>query len=251
MNKPTIILLLILILFGCKKEIKSIDIANELRGNTFNMISISEEDTLTIEFKDSIYSVFDYNDRNLPWRIATFDNTQFLVFEKRIIALKQSDDNSFDGLLIGEKDYEIKFDLRKPKWNKDLLLGKWVTKERNNFYNNDSIQKSQFGLIPQPVRPPNFSNKVFQKQSIYELTLDSIYVKYGYKQSKSIIDLNSSFEFLSMNVKSNDRITEQLWKIKILTDSIIIVDKIIMEKSFDNVGFNTMNIGNIELIKTN
>ncbi|MDC1230128.1 hypothetical protein N8Z45_01175 [bacterium] len=59
MNKPTIILLLILILFGCKKEIKSIDIANELRGNTFNMISIFEEDTLTIEFKDSIYSVFD------------------------------------------------------------------------------------------------------------------------------------------------------------------------------------------------
>lgn len=59
MNKPTIILLLILILFGYKKEIKSIDIANELRGNTFNMISISEEDTLTIEFKDSIYSVFD------------------------------------------------------------------------------------------------------------------------------------------------------------------------------------------------
>ncbi|WP_339626268.1 lipoprotein [uncultured Winogradskyella sp.] len=88
MKKPTIILLLILILSGCKKDIKSINIANELRGNTFNMVSISEDDTLTIEFKDSIYSVFDYNDRNLPWGIATFDNTQFLVFEKRIIALK-------------------------------------------------------------------------------------------------------------------------------------------------------------------
>ena len=69
-----------------------------------------------------------------------------------------------------------------------MLIGKWVTKEINNLYKNDSIQKSLFGLIPQPVRPPDFSNKVFQKQSIYKLTLDSIYIKYGYKQSKSIID---------------------------------------------------------------
>ena len=66
MNKPTIILLLILTMFSCQKSVERIDIANELRGNTFDMTSIGEKDTLTVEFKDSTYTVYEYSDRNSP-----------------------------------------------------------------------------------------------------------------------------------------------------------------------------------------
>jgi hypothetical protein len=253
MNKPTIILLLILTLFSCKQGIERIDITNELRGNTFNMTFVAEKETLTIEFKDSTCSVFENNDRNLPWRIATFDNAEFLVIESglielRTIAIKQRDENTFDGLLIGRKDYEMILEKRNPKWNKDLLIGNWVAKELNDYYKNDSIPKSSSFFTQQPP-PANFEHKRdFQEQSLYEITLDSIYVKYGYSESKSKIDINSSFEFLTMNVKSNFNITEQVWEIKKLTDSVMIIDKTIMEKD-DNFSFTTKTIENIELIK--
>jgi len=157
MHKPTIILLLILTLVSCQKTTERIDIASELKGNTFNMYSIGEKDTLTIEFKDSTYTAFEYSDRNLPWRMATFDNNDLLVFDSRVIALKQTEKGRFKGLLITEKDYEVILEKRIAQWDREKLNGVWIEEQNYDLFFNDSLETP-----PPPVPSPIDEGKEFQ-----------------------------------------------------------------------------------------
>ncbi|MEP5341240.1 MAG: hypothetical protein ABJL44_15990 [Algibacter sp.] len=243
MNKPTIILLLILTVFSCQKSAERIDIANELRGNTFDMTSIGEKDTLTIEFKDSTYTVFEYSDRNLPWRISSFDNNDILVFDRQVIAIKQTDKNIFKGLFISEKDYEVTLEKRKTHWNKELLNGIWIEEKNYDLYLNDSLPKP-----PPPPEPPGISESDFQYPPFYEIRGDSISATYFYQVSKSNIDISNSAEFITMKLRSNFDKVEKLWKIKKLNDSIMIIDRTI-EKENKKFSFLTTTEENIKLIK--
>lgn len=238
MNRPIIILLLILTFYSCQKTIERTDIGNELRGNTFNMTSIGEKDTLTIDFKDSTYTIFEYKNRDLPWRISTFNNNNILVLDRQVIAIKQKDDNSFEGLFIGEKDYEIILEKRKTKWNKEYLIGIWI----EDLFFNDSIVK------PPPPAPPGVSEENFQYPPFYEIKKDSISVTYYYQVSKSKIDISNSAEFITMNLRSDYNKVEELWKIKKLTDSIMIINRTI-EKKNKKFSFLTTTEENIKLIK--
>jgi len=247
MNKPTIILLLISTLFSCQKNIERIDIANELRGNTFNMTSIGEKDTLTIEFKDSTYTVFEYSDQNLPWRIATFDNNDFLVFDRRVIAIKQKDKNSFKGLLIAEEDYEIILEKRKTIWNKELLNGIWIEEK----YIGTKISEFEFPLPPSylpPLPESNYNENDYEWPPYYKITGDKISSNYFYMKSKSPIQLNNSIEFISMKLNSNFFDEERLWKILMLTDSLMIVEKTITKKEGVNI-YSTSETRKVKLIK--
>tara|TARA_R110000868_G_scaffold383458_1_gene650409 strand:- start:171 stop:983 length:813 start_codon:yes stop_codon:yes gene_type:complete len=245
MNKPTLILLLILTVFGCKKNVEQKNIANELRGNTFDMFSIEEKDTLTIEFKDSTYTVFEYSDRELPWRIATFDNNDILVFDNRLIAIKQIDDNSFEGLFISEKDYEIKIKKRKAKWGKELLNGIWIEEQHHALFFNDSTEKP-----PLPPAPPGVSIENFQYPPLYIIDKDSISTKYFYQESKSKINVNNTVEFIKMNLHSEFNKVEEQWEIKNLTDSIMIIDRT-LERENEKFSFLKTKEKNIKLIKIN
>ncbi len=242
MNKPTIILLQILTLFSCQKNVGRIDIANELRGNTYDMTSIGEKDTLTVEFKDSTYTVFEYSDKNLPWRIASFDNNDFLVFDRRVIAIQQKDKNSFKGLLIADKDYEIVFEKRKTQWNSELLNGIWI--EEKNYYLrlNDTIPK------PPPPPIPGISESDYKYPPSYEIKDDSIIASYDYQISKSKIGISNLTEFITMKLRSDNNKIEELWKIKTLNDSIMIIDRTI-EKENKKFNFFTTTEKNIKLIK--
>lgn len=242
MNKPIIILLLILALLSCQKNIERIDIAKELRGNTFNMTSIGEKDTLTIEFKDSTYTVFEYSDRYLPWRIATFDNNDILILDRQVIAIKQKDKNSFKGLLIAEEDYEIILEKRKPQWNKELLNGIWIEEKNYDLYLNDSLPK------PPPSAPSGVSENDFQYSPFYEIKGDTISAAYYYQVSKSNIQVSNSAEFIIMKLRSDYDKVEELWKIKKLNDSVMIIDRTI-EKENKKFSFLTTTEENIKLIK--
>ncbi|MEP2059290.1 MAG: hypothetical protein ABJJ05_15875 [Maribacter litoralis] len=243
MNKPTIVLLLILIVLGCNKNVERTNIANELRGNTFKMSSVGENDTLTIEFKDSTYKVFEYSARELPWRIATFYNNNILVIENRIIAIKQTDDNSFEGLFISEKDYEIKIEKRRAKWSRELLNGIWIEEQHHALFFNDSTEKP-----PLPPAPPGVSIENFQYPPLYEIDEDTILTNYFYQESKSKIDVNNTAEFIRMNLRSEFNKVEKQWKVKKLTDSIMIIDRT-LERENEKFNFLKTNEENIKLIK--
>ncbi|ETN96877.1 hypothetical protein [Zhouia amylolytica] len=182
------------------------------------MTSIGEKDTLTIEFKDSTFTVFEYNDRDLPWRIATFDNKDFLVFDNRIMAIKQNNIDNYVGLLISEKDYDIRLEKRKPKWDKELIFGTWVEEK---YFNTDPIN-----ILPPPP-PPNTEENDFEFPPYYVITKDTIYSNFYYKKSKSKIDISNLGEFISLNLNSKFDDKETNWRIKSLNDSIMILDRTI------------------------
>ncbi len=239
MYKPTITLLLFLAIISCQKATERIDIASELRGNTFIMYSIGEKDTLTIEFKDSTYTAFEYSDRNLPWRMATFDNNKLLVFDNRVIAIKQTEKDEFKGLLITEKDYEVVLKKRKRKWNKAQLNGVWIEEQNYDLFFNDSVE-----IPPPPAPSPIDEGKEFQYPPFYEIKLDTISARYYYQISKSKMEISNSIEFITMKLHSDDNKVEELWKIRSLNDSLMIIDRKI-EK--DNYLISTEE--NIKLIK--
>ncbi len=243
MNKPTILLILILTFFSCQKNVDQTDIANVLRGNTFVMTSIGEKDTLTVDFKDSTYTIFEYSNKNLPWRIASFENNDLLVFDSRVIAIKRIDENTLKGLLISEKDYEVTLEKRRIQWNKDLLNGIWIEEKNYDLLLNDSIAKP-----PPPPAPPGISESDFQYPPCYEIKGDTISATYFYQVSKSGIDISNSTEFVTMKLRSDLNKVEKLWKIKKLTDSIMIIDRTI-EKENKKFSFLTTTEENIKLIK--
>ncbi|MCB0446862.1 MAG: hypothetical protein KDD03_05015 [Gelidibacter sp.] len=235
MNKPTIILLLILTFFCCEKRIERIDIANQLRGNTFNMTSDSDNDTLTIEFKDSTFNVYEYGDRNLNWRVATFDNNNFLVFDRRIMAIKQNNKNGFDGLLIAEKDYKIHLEKRNAKWEKELLYGTW-------------IEEKYIGTDSTDFPPPPIENIKSNWPPSYTITQNKILFDF-YQKTESEIEVNNSGEYVTMDLKNPIfyGTTENLWQIKFVSDSLMIVDKQITE--FQHSSQQEKELGGIRLIK--
>ncbi|MFD1015042.1 hypothetical protein [Winogradskyella rapida] len=115
---------------------------------------------------------------------------------------------------------------RKPKWNKELLTGTWVEKNQFDYYTNDSIPKPP--PAPKPPAPEGFSESDFHNIPRYRIDTDSIYLDYNYYRSKSKIQINTTGEFIKMNLTNHHidyNVQENFWRIKHLTDSTMIIDK--------------------------
>ncbi len=239
MNKSTTILILFLILASCKKEIKPKNSVIELKGKSFNLIAKSELDTMIFDFNDSTYSVYEYSDRNLPYRIANFNESHFLVLDSRIIALKKINKDNYKGLFIGEKDTEIDLIKRELKWKKNLLYGSWVEEK---YVGTDSAN----------FPPPPIEKVKSNWPPIYIISENKIVFDF-YKKSESEININHSAEFITLNL--NDPVEygkiEKLWQIKFLSDSLMIVNKFIEERNHNQKFQSTREIeyGGIRLIK--
>jgi hypothetical protein len=244
MNKFIIYLILSLFIVSCKRETKQIDIASELRGNTYNIIVKSEKDTLVIFFKDSTYTVYRFSDRNLPWRISNFDDSNFLALEDRIMALKPNGTDKYKGLIIGERDIEVELVKRESIWQKELLNGIWI-EEENLPYFTDSIQSN---LPPPPPPAPIDEGKSFQWPRTFEIMADTIICKDFYSTSKSVLKTNNSNEFLEMKLKSSDSTIENLWRIKSFYGDLMIIERTLKTQKRSGSSSRT-TIENVRLIK--
>ncbi|WP_339697770.1 hypothetical protein [uncultured Marixanthomonas sp.] len=234
MNKPTIFLLLILMIVSCKKDTEYQNPKIELKGKTFNLIAESEIDTLIFDFNDSTYTIYQYSDRNLPYRIANFNESDFLVLNSRIIAIKKIDDDYYEGLYIGEKDTEIELMKRKLKWDKKLIYGTWIEEK---YIGTDSTD-----FPPPPIGYPRYDWPPNYKITENQIELDF------YTKEKSEIEINNSFELLTMNLRHSLKLgVENEWRIKSLTDSLMVIDRIIIKN--DNSMLKTNIEKNIKLIK--
>jgi hypothetical protein len=154
------------------------------------------------------------------------------------MAIKPNSDNNFDGLLISEKDYEILLEKIKPKWNKELILGTWIEEQ---YLNNEPIN------IPPPPPPPNIDENDFEFPPYYVITKDTIYSDFYYKKSKSKIVISNSGEFASLKLNSKFDQEESNWRIKLLNDSIMILDRTIKYPHDNSYHIETET--NLKLIK--
>jgi hypothetical protein len=248
MNKRTIILLLILVTISCDKKTETRIDKRELQNKTFSIHFESEQDTIFYEFKDSTHQ--EYSNRwqgKIPWRITRYENANFLVLDDRVIGIKKANESNFSCRYIGSYENDFEMIERKPKWDKELLTGTWVEKNLFDYYTNDSIPKPP--PIPKPPAPPGFSESDFHNLPHYKINADSIYLDYEYQKSKSKIQINNTGEFITMNLRNYSlgyKAQENFWRIKYLTDSIMIIDKI----SYDLLhSKHDKTLTNIKMIK--
>ena len=233
---------------SCKKSKESPISERQFQNKTFSLIDESEEDTLFIEFQDSTYQIFgNFWQGENPWRISHYDNTNFLVLENRAIGIQQISEDKFNCTYIGLTDYPLELVERKPKWDTELLNGTWVEQTSFENYHNDSILKPP--PVPKPPAPEGFKESDYQDLPLYKISGDSIYLAHEYLKVKSKIQLNNTGEFITMNLKNyalGYRAQENFWRIKYLTDSIMIIDKISYELLYTE---HDKKLTNITMVK--
>ncbi len=216
--------------FSCQRNEKLKINESLLRGKTFNLIEKSKNDTLTFEFKDSTYYVFEFGDGNIPWRISHYDSSNFLVLDNRVIGIKQVKENQFECTYIGLSESDFVMIKKDSPWNKDKLYGEW-------------IEEKYFGtkLSDLPPAPNSLMDSVTDWPPYYKITESSI-TNNLYKKTTSELEINNSNEFLLMKLMNplTDG-NEYSWRIKKLNDSIMIIDRE-RQKYFDSYADMEYNI---------
>jgi len=234
MNQLKVFLFLLLTMFSCKSENKSVNIVNEIKGKTFNVIAESELDTLIVDFKDSTYLMVQLSDNLLPYRVSNFDNTNLLVLDKRIMGIKKIKTDFYEGLIIGEKDFKVKMIRRKKNWTKEMLYGKWIQDE----YKNQTKETAP--------PPPLITNTDFEWPPYYEVSENKIKLS-SFEVSESDIKINNSGEFILMELLNPVDGIEKKWRINELTDTTMVINRIIM--SGQKFEFIDKYSGDIKLTK--
>lgn len=237
MNKPTIFLLLILTIVSCGKNPESIIDKSDFQNKTFSVHSESEQDSLFIEFQDSTHQIFgSLWQGKIPWRISNYENANFLVLDNRVIGIKKISEDKFDCTYIGLNDNSFEMTERNPIWTKEQIYGTWIEEK---YIGTDSTD-----FPPPPIQP---DNEKWNWPPSYTIDRNKIRLDF-YDQFESEIEINNSNEFIVMDLNNTVGlgIREIFWRIKYLSDSIMIVDKRIDDllKSHGEKKYN-----NIKLIK--
>lgn len=237
MNKSTIFLLLILIIVSCTKN-KEVRIdKSEFQNKTFSIHSKSEQDSLFIEFQDSTYQTFgDLWQGKIPWKIFNYEKTNFLVLNNKVIGIKKLNKHSFECEYIGINEKSFEMTERNPKWSKEQIYGTWI--EEKYFETNST------DFPPPPVEPDNGN---WNWPPSYTIDQDKIQIDF-YNQNVSDIEINNSNEFIEMELNNmiGLGIRENFWRIKYLSDSIMIIDKKVDDFIITN---GEKKYNNIKLIK--
>ncbi len=237
MKKSTIFLLLILTIVSCGKNTEIRIDKSEFQNKTFSVHSESEQDTLFIEFQDSTHQIFgSLWQGKIPWRISNYENTNFLVLDNRVIGIKKMSEDKFECTYIGLNDNTFEMAERNPQWTKEQVYGTWIEEK---YAGTDSTD-----FPPPPIQPD--SNKWNWPPS-YTIEENKIKLDF-YGQFESEIEINNSTEFIEMDLNNSVGlgIRENFWRIKYLSDSIMIIDKRV-----DDIlkSHGEKNFTNIKLIK--
>jgi hypothetical protein len=229
MNKSTIILLLILTTFSCRKEFQSEIDRNQLQNKTFSLLLENKQDTFFIEFQDTTYQIFGISwEGKIPWRLSRYENIDFLVLDGKAIGIERNNENNFECTHIGLSDNKFTLVERKPKWDEKLIFGTWVKKKNNEVFDslfNDNSTNQQLESKSQA-----FSEKKIKRIAYYEIDKDSIKLFDANSINKSEIEINNSSEFILMNLENNELLGKEWeWKIKKLDTEFMIVEKRVSE----------------------
>jgi len=189
---------------------------SQFQNKTFSVHSESEQDTLFIEFQDSTHQIFgSLWQGKIPWRISQYENANFLVLDNRVIGIKKISEDKFECTYIGLNDNTFEMAERNPKWTKEQVYGTWIEEK---YIGTDSTD-----FPPPPIQP---DNENWNWPPSY--TIDRNKIKLDlYDQFESEIEINNSSEFIEMDLNNSIGlgVRENFWRIKYLSDSIMIIDK--------------------------
>jgi hypothetical protein len=247
MNKSILYLFLISLIFSCQHKIDSQINKNDFKGKTFDIIFEAEKDTIgVITFNDTTHQFLAREKwkMNLPWRIAEYQNSSFLILENRASGIEKIDSHNFKLLFLGAKDENLIMSERVSKWTKEQIFGTWV---EDIFVGRDS---SEFPPPSPPPPPPPYPVKVNWPPS-YTISEDKIIFDH-FGKTESQMEITNNAEFLALDYDNSNSYNHKkmLWKIKFLTDSIMIIDREIIAKySSSELNLKGFHEGQIKLIR--
>lgn len=200
---------------------------SDFRNKTFKVIS-ELGDTVYLEFKDSTYCILNDSYKSYyRWNIKQINDLNFLILGDNTFLIEKLDVGHFDCSVIGQNDFKSVMKEHKPRWEKNQITGFWISKSSNKLYERMIIDGA-FKNYPPPPPPPNidFSNADYAIPSYYEISDDSIMLHQWFQKYKSLLEVNSTAEFLSMNLKISHLGLKRttFWRIIDLQDDWMIVE---------------------------
>jgi hypothetical protein len=229
---------ILLILFtSCNKTDKRNKSNFELVGKTFSIYSEQGDETDIIDFQDSTFNILGKSHIN-NWKLSYYENIPFLTFERTVSGIKKVNDSVFSLHRIGYPNDSITMTLLNLKYEKTLLYGTWV-------------EEKYIGTDSSDFPPPPIEKLKTNWPPTYRISKNKIEFDY-YQKTESEIKISNNGEFISMNL--NNPIfynhEEKQWRVRFLSDSIMIIDKDLMiphhSKMYEQTSFQE---GGIKLIK--
>lgn len=213
--KFSIRVVFIFLIFSCSNKSNQKVTERTFKNKTFISYFESEKDSLIIEFTDSTYQYIDHGKVKRSWHVTNYNNSTFLVLDKIAIGIEQLNDSTLKCFNVSYEDAEFEMRLRKPKWNKEQLYGKWVDEKYHNQ------PESFFPPIPPPYPENGYSWPPFYEISESKIVSDHYFI------NESEFNINSSNEFMVMTLKSHIVGKEIKWKIKSVTDSTMVINRFV------------------------
>lgn len=193
---------------------------NTFKNRTFELHIESRKDSIFrdssfVEFQDSTYIFSRFYSNDSEWYFTNYNNSSFLVLGHSTIGVRRLNDSVIEGINLSYKDVTYEFRLKTPKWNREQLYGKWV----EEIYIENP--KTFF-----PPLPPTLREKTNNWPPYYIISNDEIICDY-YTLGKSSYEINELNDFISMKLFNDIMGTEIKWRVKNVTDSTLVINRLI------------------------
>jgi hypothetical protein len=216
---------LFIIFLGCNKEQSSDKIADELRGNIFELTSsIEYVKARTIEFKDSTYTIYEDGIQNLKW-YAPILSRGVLVLDGKKIDVQKVNDSVFDWKIDSDTGKTINFKLirKNPNWSEKHLTGTWMMERDYNikqFYKNDKIEM----VLPIIKTPKGLDTTYFEPHPIFKIQDNKLTYKKFYNSIVSKFKVIKNERYMALDLENSKMMKAKYFKIMSQKDSILYVD---------------------------
>lgn len=230
---------ILLFTLSCNNKLdeRNLDGKIKLNGKTFVFHPEKEKEVLTVQFMDSTCNLFELNQYNQPWRIVDFENSTILVLGHMTIPIYKENDSTIIGLSIGERDFKLKLEEKRPKWNMDKILGKWTEEQWVGVENSK---------IPPP--PASIPDRDTIWPPFYEIGENKI-INYCLGIDSTEIQMDNSRVYFNMNKAiHNDFVGYQKnWKILSLSDSVMTIERRYTKEFHDQ--YSTSYLDSVETVR--
>jgi hypothetical protein len=218
-EKILLYFLLLTAFVSCDKSLTSDEVENMLRSNTFITTFKGRGVSLTIDYQDSTYAVFENENREVIWEVISQDNKVYLGGSSGTIEIYDVDINSIKGRVITNDSLEIILTKQDVVNDKEKLYGTWVEEKYVPSMKNDNPPP------PPPPGPEGCSDDDYQFPPIYEIRENNISVRFDYLTNNSDVLIFNSVCCIMMKLDRSYEKTDKLWKIINVNDSILTINR--------------------------
>ena len=226
-SNRTLISILVLIVFSllafaCGAKQTSAEIANQLKGNTYEFELTEKSLNRTIHFNDSTFTVYESFSSNSIWG-APHEEKCKLILDGQIVELRKKNKSIYTGVIKGDND--IPFILRKrvPNWSIESIKGDWMFER---VY-QDKAMDEKFGNVEPENRidlysvPTGMTKNDFVYYPYLRILKNQIIYKQNYDSIISNFEVIEQEDFMALKLDNPDPFKANYIKILAQNDTLV------------------------------